>query len=222
MFRLAIPVITLMAVSSCATLVTHETAVDSLRNSRSCCESFAQFKYDQMAESGDTTFNLDASSDAFEFQTGKSYFKAFRLPGKELPYRLKIQSYALGDQIDKAHIFYPQAALLDDRFDIISQSSPADFFLGKAGLEKTAFKTWGLPVRLEGYLAVNDPSARYLLIFTTSELMKVASPYNVQRTAPVILPGMVTALPTRQELIAIRHSPFGLLNLEIAGAEAGK
>lgn len=195
-------------------MVTHETAVNSLGSARICCESVAQFGYSQLGESEGVSFKLDESSDAFSFPSGKSYFKAFRLPQKALPYRIKINSFALGEHIDKAHVFFPQAALLDDRFAVIRKSAPGDFSLQTVA----SGETWGLPVKIEGYAVVDDPRARYLLVFTTRELMSDASPYETLRVKPVILPGVVTAIPTHKEKILIPHSPFGLLQLKITGA----
>lgn len=210
----------LLAIASCATMVTHEKAVDSLRNSRICCESMAQFEYAPMSEGEGASFALDESSSAFGFTTGKSYFKAFRLPVRKLPYRIRIRSFALGEHIDKAHIFYPQVAVLDDRFAMVGQSTSGDFLLSKTGLKKEAAgETWGLPVKLEGNLLVNDPSARYLLVYTTGQLLSGSSPYETQRAVPIFAPGMVTALPGGKDTIFIKHSPFGLLHVEIVPAE---
>lgn len=220
MFRLFPLGLAFIAVASCATMVSHEKAVDSLRNSRICCESIAQFEYDQLRESGDISFKLDQSSDAFNFRTGKSYFKAFLLPEKELPYRIIIRSFALGEHISKAHIFYPHIALLDDRFSIIKQSTLGDFSLSKVGVKEAAAETWGLPIKLEGFVLVDRPNAKYILVFTTQELMSRASPYETRRVVPIIVPGVVTAIPGGKETMYIRHSPFGLLHMEIARADA--
>jgi hypothetical protein len=212
----AVPgILILFGAMSCATLVSHENAVDSLRKTRSCCESITQFKYDQLTEADEVSFNLDASSDAFNFQSGKSYFRAFHLPEMPLPYRIRITSWALGEHINKAHIFYPQVVLLDENFGIIWQSAPGDFLLGKAGVGETVSKTWGLPVKLEGSVLIDNPSAKFVLLFTTQELMSHTSPYVTRQVVPIILPGVVTAVPGPEETVFIQHSPFGLLNLEI-------
>lgn len=217
MLRVVSLALVLMTVASCATMVSYENARDSLRSSGVCCESIAQFKYEQLAGDGDVSFNLDASSDAFNFQTGKSYFKAFRLPEKALPYRIKITSYALGEQIHNAHIFYPQVALLDDRFAIVRQSAPGDFSLRKV---KATSETWGLPVKLEGSILVDTPNAKYVLVFTTQTLMRGASPYVTPKIVPIIVPGIVGAIPVGEETVLIRHSPFGQLHIEITRADA--
>jgi len=201
-------------------MVSYDNARDSLRNSAVCCESIAQFTYDTLAADGAASFKLDASSDVFNFESGKSYFKAFRLPEQTLPYRIRIDSFALGETIDKAHIFYPQVALLDDRFAVVRQSIPGDFAMSKAGLQETAAQNWGLPIKIEGSILVDDPGAKYVLVFTTQKLMSGSSPYEVRRVVPVIVPGVVTAIPGRKETVHIRYSPFGLLHVAIARVDA--
>lgn len=216
MLRVVPLFLVLTGVASCATMVSHKDAVDSLHSARSCCESFAQFKYDQLPEAEGIRFNLEASSDAFNFPTGKSYFKAFHLPEMTKPYRIKITSWALGEHINKAHIFYPQVALLDGSFGVVKQSAPGDFVLRKAEVGETVSETWGLPVKLEGSMLVDNASAKFVLVFTTQELMSHASPYIARQAVPIILPGLVTAIPGPEETVFIQHSPFGLLHLEIA------
>ena len=201
-------------------MVSHETAREGLRGAGICCESMSQFRYDPLAEGEGARFNLDASSTAFNFESGKSYFKAFRLPEKTLPYRIKITSFALGETINKAHIFYPQVALLDDRFAIVRQSAPGDFILSKAGFKEAASETWGVPVKIEGSVLVNNPDAKYVLVFTTQKLMSGTSPYEARQVVPIIVPGVVTAIPGRKETVFIPHSPFGLLHVAIAPADA--
>lgn len=215
MLRVFSLVLVLVTVASCATMVSHDNAVDSLRKARNCCDSIAQFKYDQLTKAEGISFKLDASSDAFDFQSGKSYFRAFHLPEKAPPYRIKVTSWALGEHVNKAHIFYPQVALLDEGFDIVGQSVSGDFVLGKAGIGETVSETWGLPVKLEGTLLVDNPRAKFVLVFTTQELMNGSSPYVVRQVVPIIVPGIVTAIPGPAETVYIQNSPFGLLHLEI-------
>ncbi len=210
----------LAALAACATLVTHEQAQESLRGARSCCASPAQFKYEPLGASDAVSFKLDRTSDAFEFPTGKSYFKAFRLPERALPYRLKVTSYALGEVIRKAHIFYPQVALLDERYAVVGRSAADDFVLSKAGMKEAVAETWGVPVKVEGTVLVDTPAAKYVLVYTTQDLMQRTSPYATRQVIPVIVPGLVTALPGQVETVQIRHSPYGLLRIQAVGADA--
>lgn len=209
-------VLVLIGVVSCATMVSRENAVNNLRNAHSCCEGINQFKYDQLPEAEGISFGLDASSDAFNFPSGKSYFKAFKLPGKAIPYYIIITSWALGDNRNNAHIFYPQVALLDSNFSIVEQSTPGDFVLSKAGVGETLSETGGLTIKFEGSVLIDDTSVKCILVYTTQELMNNASPLVVRQAIPIIMPGLVTAIPGPEETVFIQHSPFGLLHIEIA------
>jgi len=209
----------LALVASCGTMVTYQEAADSLRDARVCCESMAQFKYEPLTEGEGIRFNLDASSDAFAFATGKSYFKALRLPDREIPYRVRIRSFALGETVDNAHIFFPQIALLNDRFAVVGQSSPGDFSLRKTDIAGP--ETWGVPLKFEGSILINNPNVKYLVVFTTPALMQRTEPHEVINVVPVILPGVVGAVPAGKRTVRIRHSSFGLLHIEISASEGG-
>lgn len=214
MLRVIALALVVIGIASCATMVSFETANDSLNRASNCCATKAQFNYTPLAIEGPVSINLDASATAFNFETGKSYFKAFRLPEKSLPYRLTITSYALGDVIRRGHIFYPQVALLNDQFAMVWKSMPEDFIFSKA-----SSKIGGLPIKLEATLLVDKPDAIYMLVYTTQALMRSTSPYDTIKLAPVILPGFVTAIPTGEETVQIRHSAFGMLFIEETRAE---
>lgn len=221
MSRVIALIILLLLLSSCAAMVTYRTAVDSFMKATPCCTSMAEFKYDPLPSDEPVTFRLDENSDSFVFPSGKSYFKAFRLPSKEIPYRTHVKSFALGETIDKAHIFYPQIALLDDRFTICKLSDPGDFVLKKAGLKETASVSWGLlMLKLEGSMQVDIADARYLVIFTTKELMGIStSEHTVQRVQPIPVPipsgVLIGAVPWGKKSVTIPNSPFGWLSIRI-------
>ncbi len=204
----------MLFIASCA--VTHQQAVDSLREAKECCQSMDEFRYEPLVEGKRVDFELDASSSAFRFETGKSFFKAFSLPKKQLPYYVHIKSFALGETIKTAHIFYPQLALLDEHYRVAAKNDPAAVFVTKAGMTETASVSWtALGIKFEDALLVDHPDARYVVIYTTDEMLKTVSPYSTVRIAPVILPGIVTALPIGKEMVLILHSPYGILSIEI-------
>lgn len=203
----------LFSMSSCADMVSYRKAVDAYGNSTPCCTSISEFKCEQWSSEKSKTYRIDANSDSFRFISGKSYFLSFRLPDKKIPYRIHVKSFALGETIDKAHIFYPQLALWDDGFTVLKQSSPNDFVFKKAGFEETMSSSWGLMIKFEGSMVVDMPDASYLLVYTTEELLRKTSPYVAQRTMPIIFPGLVGALPWGKEIVKIPCSPFGLIYL---------
>ena len=199
----------LASLMSCAPTVSHQTAMNSLNNSVSCCTSLAQFKFDQLVGGEEISFRLDESSEAFAFKTGKSYYKMFRLPERELPYSIKISSFDLDNSVDNDLVFYPQIALLDDRFVIIRKSSPASFSLSIAGFEERVPALWSWRFKLEGYVPIDSPNEKYILIYTTDTLMRGAIPY----TRPITYPKVI---PMGFETVVIRHAPFARLHMEMA------
>ncbi len=205
----------MLFLASCAT--TYQQAVNSLRDAKECCQSMAEFQYEPLPAGNRVDFTLDASSPAFRFETGKSFFKAFSLPKRQLPYHVHIKSFGLGETVQTAHIFYPQLALLDKHYAVVARNDPGTVFVTKAGVTETAAVSWtALGIKFEDDLLVNRPDARYLVIYTTDEMLKTVSPYSAIRIAPVILPGIVTALPTGKERILIPHSPYGVLSIEVS------
>ncbi len=205
----------MLFIASCA--ATYQQAVDSLRDAKECCQSMAEFQYEPLPEGKRVDFKLDASSPAFRFETGKSYFKAFSLPKKQVPYYIHIKSFALGETIKTAHIFYPQLALLDEHYAAVARNHPETVFVTKAGVSETASVSWtALGIKFEDYLQVDHPDARSVVIYTTDEMLKTVSPYSTVRIAPVVLPGIVTAVPIGKEMVLIPHSPHGMLSIEVA------
>ncbi|MFQ5598613.1 MAG: MalM family protein [Nitrospiria bacterium] len=202
-------------------MVTYRKAVDSFMDSTPCCTSMAEFRYEPLPSEEPVTFRLDENSDSFVFQSGKSYFKAFQLPEKEVPYHIQVKSFALGETIDKAHIFYPQVALLDGGFTVLKQSAPEDFVVKKAGLKETASISWGLlRLKLEGTIFVDMPNAKYLVVYTTKELMGTRTSEHMSKQIqpiPVPIPGgvLIGAVPAGVLPVDIPHSPFGWLSITI-------
>lgn len=52
-----------------------------------CCESLSEIPFEELSPGDSKSFDLNEESPAFAFDTGKSYFKAFRLPPLTAPYR---------------------------------------------------------------------------------------------------------------------------------------
>jgi maltose operon protein len=201
-------------IASCA--ATHQQAVQSLRDAKVCCQSMAGFQYEPLPEGKRVDFQLDASSPAFRFESGKSFFKAFSLPKKQVPYYVRIRSFGLGETIKAAHIFYPQLALLDEHYRVVAKNDPGAVFVKKAGMTETASVSWtALGIKFDDALQVDNPDARYVVVYTTDEMLEAVSPYSTVQIVPVIIPGIVTAVPIGKEAVLIPHSPHGILSIEV-------
>ena len=184
----------------------------------------AQFKYKDIDfGENDKIWLINSSSQAFQFPTGKSYFLAFHLPAYSGRYKIAIQSYALGEVLEKAHFFYPQVDLLDEKFNVVAHSSPQDFVLSKSPVPMAEQKTWGLRMRQEGFVSVDSSDIKYMVIFTTSDLLKSKSNYFRPLYSHIILPlpqPAVIPIPNGKRRVFIPHSPFGLLNIVLGSTSS--
>lgn len=184
-----------------------------------CCRSFADFPYEDLRQGDSKSFDLNDKSPAFAFDTGKSYFKAFRLPPYAIPYRIVLRSYMLGDSVDSAYILCPQVIFLDEKFATVRSTDYRFLRLTKAGFFETAGETWGLMWKLEGEIEVAEANRneKYMIIFTTDTLLAAKTSISTWRTVPIVLPGLVTAIPTHKEEVLVPHSPVGRISLSAGG-----
>ena len=212
--RLSSLAIALCLAAACAT--PRESVVESFAAAPNCCRAMSEFRFERLNLGDTVRFDLGAGSPAFAFETGKSYFRAFALPDAR-GYSVRVRSFMIGDQIDKAYLFFPHVVTLDAGYRVSRTMAPAAFELRKAGFGETAKGTWGLPWKLEGTLRfdVENADERYLVVLTTDALLERSTSTETLRIVPIILPGIVTAIPTRREMVAVPHAPAGHLNVSV-------
>lgn len=190
----------------------YKSVVMDFEQKRPCCASFREFSFEKLSNGNAVSFELEAKSDLYGFDTGKSYFKAFELPPYSSPYRLIVKSYMQGDHINTAYIFSPHILTLDSEYKLVRS-------LGKGlfKLKKTYTETWGLPFKHEGAIEFREENAgeRYVVIMTTDELLGMNSYVDSLRFVPLIMPGFVGALPMGKEIKIVPHSPAGEVKLGI-------
>jgi hypothetical protein len=86
---------------------------------KSCCNSVAEFKYQELRENETVQLLLDESAPVFGFPSGKSYFSAFHLvsrPGANI----ELRTHLFGQYERNAQVFCPSVAFLDSQFRAIS------------------------------------------------------------------------------------------------------
>ena len=99
---------------------------------------------------------------------------------------------------------------------MISESNQEQFDFVKASLSDTANENiMGLPLKLEGSIVIEHQNARHIVVLTTDTLLSGSTPHFALRAIPIILPGIVGAIPTHREPVKIPHSPFGRLVVAI-------
>lgn len=206
----------LLTLTGCA--VSRDTAWEAYEKAQVCCESLSQLHYEKLPSERVQTYDIDERSQMFAFGTGRSFVLGIELPTLPPPLFVRLKSFALGDSIRTAYLFYPLILILDNQYKTLSRIvPPADMALSKAGLsESISENRGGLMTKYQWDVPVNDQGARYLVIHTDARKFDSGVSRQAPIFIPVILPGLITVLPTGQkEEILIPFSAFGRISLQV-------
>lgn len=171
---------------------------EALNAAQSCCRSFSDFQYKTLSVDHNNLAKIDGLSPAYTFNSGKSFFVAYRIPRITHPFQISIKSYYSGAS------FYPSALILDDKFSVIRLIANPEFSYVPSSL--MVDEHIGGTIKIE-----NSSLERYLIIYTRPEDMKL----ETFTEKPGYLYANSTAagvVPSRNE--ARDYGPFG--NLEIS------
>ncbi|MGL4204889.1 MAG: MalM family protein [Aeromonadaceae bacterium] len=99
-----------------------------LANSPPCCSTLAELPYQSILHQGKQSIALNSSSPSFHFDSGKSYFAAFRLPNWPRPLTLRLDSLKTTPPgSSDSVILYPLLLVLDQHYQIIQTSESVEF-----------------------------------------------------------------------------------------------
>jgi maltose operon protein len=170
-------------------------------------QGFADFPFEKLSLKDNRLFLIDEHSPAFNFATGKSFFRAFALPQSSTPYTVTLRSYLVGPTLKNGYIFAPRAIFLDDSFTVTRTLGTDDFHYANPGFfENMGGKGLSWRAMLEGSTRI-DRSARdehYLIILTTKKALEektimpepvyamdwdwLGTPWALRRTGEVKIP----------------------------------
>jgi hypothetical protein len=171
----------------------------------------AAFPFEALPANGAVDFAIDAKSPTFEFHSGVSAFRAFRLPEATGPYYVELRSFVEGPPDPmRARVFYPVVALLSDDF-LVSRTSELELLrFDLPVLEAATRPAYRLTLGI-------DPAhghERYLVVFTAARLFEgrvlppISTPESVADAARAAFLG---ASPHGQLRITVRpggeHAP---------------
>jgi hypothetical protein len=171
------------------------------RRAVECCSDPAQFSFNDTTLPGRLEFEIGPRNPLFEFQSGRSFFAALRLPGGESSYRIRIKSLLRGAG-DDTRVFYPVVALLDDNFVVTRVSSVDHLRLEPALATPGGASGLALTVRIDPSIAVE----RYLVVFTPAVLL--GAPPNERREGDVVTDPAIEYLERKADT-AITPAAFG-------------
>lgn len=184
-----------------------------------CCDDPSRFAYQALPPAGAVDFAIDGKSPLFEFQSGRSFFRAFRLPDVGRPFVVELTSFLdRPDSPRAARVFYPVVAVLTDDF-LVSRSSDLEALrFDLPVLERTTAPAYRLQLPF-------DPTKtreRYLVVFTPAPLLEprasdAATPDTAQQAARTAYLG---ASAFGRMKIDVRPLPAGTVIGAPAGADA--
>ncbi len=97
-----------------------------------CCTSMREFTFEKVQIGESKGFDLVEKSPAYQFETGKSYFRTFLLPQKGYPYVARITSYMVRGS--PAYVFFPHVLTLDENFTVKRSTNPHTFQFRNTGI----------------------------------------------------------------------------------------
>jgi maltose operon protein len=216
MARIILGTLCCIFLSACAASL--ETVMSRYKEASISCTDYQEFGYEKLDIPESKSFWIDKDSKVFVFDTGKSYFKAFELPEYSTPYSILIKSYQMGGSPASAYIFSPAIMFLDERFAVTRFMEKGIFHYTRISLlETSSWETgWALALKAEIPITPENANDRYMVILTTDELLKEKEVFVSPAFVPLILPGVVGAIPTGQVNVSnIPHSPMGKIKVVV-------
>ena len=182
--------------------------VRALSDAPSCCASLADLPFAPLDPSGRVVLDIDERSPAFAFETGKSFFAAFRLPDGPRPLEVSVTSRmpfaALGPL---RPIFNPALAVLDAHHRVVRLFHEPEDFAVRTPVSEPA----GLEVAGAVYIGEAPEQAAYLVVLTTDAL-------RTRRATPGAIPGaaLEAALGAMLGGVTLEgFSPMGIVELAV-------
>jgi hypothetical protein len=174
-----------------------------------CCDDPSGFRFSALPQQGFADATVDASSPVFDFQSGLSPFAAYELPDTSTPYRIRVKSLFDRRGADRAGVFYPVVALLDDTFIVVHMTGLESLRL------EPALATAGGESGLAVSLGVNpaEQKGKYLVVFTPAAILGKAP--DSDREGDMLSLSSMAYLERRGES-ALPASPYGRIRITIA------
>ena len=196
-----------------------------------CCASISEFVFEKVQIGDSKNFDLvEGKSPAYQFETGKSYFKPFLLPQKHYPYKVRISSYQVGDSY-RPYVFFPYILTLDENFRVTRSTDPQTFRFKTSGMIERIKNPHALKYKLEGEICFTEENSAemYLIVLTTEELIRATTPLTVQQAkglsyhhprdamdaAFLLTLGLIWMNLSKEEVMMAEHSPSGRIRVSL-------
>jgi maltose operon protein len=190
-------------VASCAANKLLDTARHELETATVCCAGYEQFDFKPLEFRETDRIIINRESPVFQFDTGKSYFKAFRLPATEKSYSIIVGS-DFAEQVTRSgtsFVFSPVVMFLDADYRVTRKVDKGFAAVVPSGNSMNNAK-------LEARIAMGPRAAdeRYMVIYTTTALLNRTTTLRVYKYA---------RWGTIEDNYAVPNAPTGELNISL-------
>lgn len=195
----------------------YASVVRHYREDPVCCDSMAELPIDELQAGDRKSFDLGAGSPAYQFDTGKSYFRAYLLPLGGYPYRVTIRSYLVGDYLKSAYLFFPQLITLDERRKVVRSTGPGTFTVTRTNFIERVQTAGDFNYKVEGGLTFTETNRdeRYLVVLTTDELLRIKTPVP-SAEVPMLLLGSTWTSSAKASEVMVPHAPGGKVSVSLS------
>ncbi len=192
----------LLAASGCATKVPDQ--LTSLRAAPVCCQGYSEFRYAPLQLDKLQSVKLGPGSPAFEFDSGKSYFYAARLPAYSGPLVLGIESQGTVAGAESTSVLRPEVLMLDANYEVVRHIPGESFkhtrasdFLGTVFINK------------------ENASETYVVIFTRTGAGAPGETVKQFTAQTFSLGGAPITLDGSEQTVPLAFGPDGLLTVSL-------
>jgi len=190
-------------VASCAAVNPLDKVRQELNAAEVCCMGYEQFNFKPLDFRETERIIINRESPVFQFDTGKSYFKAFRLPAAGKSYSIIVGSY-FAEQVTRSgtsFVFSPVVMFLDADYRVTRKVDKGFAAVVEAGNSMNNAK-------LEARIAMSPRAAdeRYMVIYTTTALLNQTTTLRVYKYA---------RWGTIEDNYPVPNAPTGELNVSL-------
>ncbi|MEX6502244.1 MalM family protein [Pseudomonas zhanjiangensis] len=190
--------------------VSQDSARQALAAAPICCSSLSTLPYTPLEPGFSGNLVIDRNAPAFEFKTGKSFLRAFKLPQNSRSFEIRLYSQA-GDSV-----LAPNAMLLDSQFRITRLLGVDDFtYVPAQGLKGDSLDA---QIRIDRLYLDNPGNESYLVLYTSEAQM--AGQTIIEHPAKAYAKARGNQPPNIPDLVA-KHAPEGIIKLVLIEDQNG-
>ncbi len=190
--------------------ISQDSAVQALKAAPNCCSGLSTLPYTPLEPGFSGNVVIDRQAPAFQFKSGKSFFRAFKLPSSSRSFEIRLYSQA-GDSV-----LAPNAMLLDSRFHTTRLLGVEDFsYVPAQGLKGDSLDA---RVRVDRLYLDNPGNESYLVLYTSAAQM--AGKTVIEHPAKAYAKARGNQPPNIPDLMA-KHAPEGIIKLVLIEDQSG-